>query len=113
MLLKLLLILLTCIKTYQALVRCNENVTKLQLCSLHENYNKGLVGTGLEGFEFPLTVNSSITLLDISDFNENRNTISIDLMLSILWFDVSITVESNEPNKYVPLWILFKNMLAH
>ena len=102
MFLKSFLILLTCFRAGQALIKCNGDVTKLQLCSLHENYNKGLVGTGSEDFDFPLTVRSSITLLDIADFNENKNTITIDLLLSIIWFDVTMTLEANNPNEYVP-----------
>ena len=83
----------------QALVKCNGIVTTLQLCSLHENYNKGVVGTGAEKFQFPLTINSSITLMDVAEFDENENTITLQVILSLKWHAATMKLESN--NKYV------------
>ena len=88
------------LRNVQALVKCNGIVTKLQLCSLHENYNKGVVGTGAEEFQFPLTINSSITLIDIAEFDENKNTITLQVVLSIRWHAATMELESNN-NKYV------------
>ena len=72
----------------------------LQLCSLHENYNKGVVSTGWDNFKLPQTVASSITLIDVAEFNENENTITLQMILSIRWYSTTMTLESNQ-DKYV------------
>ena len=86
--------------TVQALIKCNGTVKKLQLCSLHENYNKGVVSTGWENFKFPQTVMSSITLTDIAEVDENENTITLQMILSIKWYATTMTLESNQ-DKYI------------
>ena len=62
--------------------------------------NKGVVGTGAEEFQFPLTINSSITLIDIAEFDENKNTITLQVVLSIRWHAATMKLESNN-DKYV------------
>ena len=84
----------------QALIKCNGTVKKPQICSLHETYNKGVVSTGWENFKFPQTVMSSITLTDIAEFDENENTITLNMILSIKWYATTMTLESNQ-DKYV------------
>ena len=100
MLFQLLTFSLTFLMSVQALIKCNGTVQKLQLCSLHENYNKGVVSTGWDSFELPQTVVSSITLIDIAEFNENENTITLQIILSIRWYATTMTLESNR-DKYV------------
>ena len=100
MLISIAILVTLLLRNVQALVKCNGIVTKLQLCSLHENYNKGVVGTGAEEFQFPLTINSSITLIDIAEFDENKNTITLQVVLSIRWHSATMKLESNN-NKYV------------
>ena len=100
MLISIAILVTLLLRNVQALVKCNGIVTKLQLCSLHENYNKGVVGTGAEEFQFPLTINSSITLIDIAEFDENKNTITLQVVLSIRWHAATMELESNN-NKYV------------
>ena len=100
MLVSIVILVTLLLRNVQALVKCNGIVTKLQLCSLHENYNKGVVGTGAEEFQFPLTINSSITLIDIAEFDENKNTITLQVVLSIRWHAATMELESNN-NKYV------------
>ena len=100
MLIPIAILVTLLLRNVQALVKCNGIVTKLQLCSLHENYNKGVVGTGAEEFQFPLTINSSITLIDIAEFDENKNTITLQVVLSIRWHAATMELESNN-NKYV------------
>ena len=96
--------------TVQALIKCNGTVKKLQLCSLHENYNKGVVSTGWENFKFPQTVMSSITLTDISEFDENENTITLQMILSIKWYATTMTLESNQ-DKYVSNQLYLKYVI--
>ena len=100
MLFQLLTFSLTFLMSVQALIKCNGTVQKLQLCSLHENYNKGVVSTGWDNFELSQTVASSITLIDIAEFNENENTITLQMILSIRWYSTTMTLESNQ-DKYV------------
>ena len=79
--------------TAQALVRCNGNVTKLQVCSLVSNYQKSRSGGK------PLKLGTSVTLFKIAELDENRHTISFNLLLSVWWYDTRLTIESNNPNK--------------
>ena len=79
--------------TAQALIRCNENVTKLQVCSLVSDYNKFVSGGK------PLKLGTSVTLLKIAELDENQHTISFNLLLSVWWYDTRLTIESNNPNK--------------
>ena len=97
---QLLTFSLTFLMSVQSLIKCNGTVQKLQLCSLHENYNKGVVSTGWDNFKLPQTVASSITLIDIAEFNENENTITLQMILSIRWYATTMTLESNQ-DKYV------------
>ena len=81
------------IGTGEALVQCNGTVTKLQLCSIDKNYNK------MHTMGKPGTVWSSINLNQIAEMNEHEQTITLDLVLSVWWYDQRITLESNYPNK--------------
>lgn len=109
MLFQLLTFSLTFLMSVQALIKCNGTVQKLQLCSLHENYNKGVVSTGWDNFELPQTVASSITLIDIAEFNENENTITLQMILSIRWYSTTMTLESNQ-DKYVSNQLYLKHV---
>ena len=79
----------------QALVRCNENVTKLQVCSLISDYDKSSSG------ENPLKLGTSVTVFKIAELDEKQHTISLNLLLSVWWYDTRLTIESNNSNKYV------------
>ena len=81
------------IGTSEALVQCNGTVTKLQLCSIDKNYNK------MHTMGKPGTIWSSINLNQIAELNEHEQTITLDLVLSVWWYDQRITLESNDPNK--------------
>ena len=86
-------ILFLIIKTTKALVKCNGTVTKLQLCSLADEYQKG-VPPGCKGCK-PMSVSSSITVLKIAEMDENQNTITLNVLLSVVWNDTRLTLESN------------------
>ena len=94
-LLLIIIISLSLLGGVGALVRCNGNVTKLQLCSLVPDYNKGMSGGK------PLRLGASVTVFKISELDENQHTISINLLLSVWWYDTRLTIESNNPNEYV------------
>ena len=85
------------LKTSKALVKCNGTVTKLQLCSLAEKYDKGT--------PFPckgcdaLKVSTSVTVLKIAELDENKNTITLNALLSVWWNDTRITLETNDLNE--------------
>ena len=88
-------VILCLISTGEALVQCNETVTKLQLCSIDKNYNK------MHTMGKPGTVWSSINLNQIAELNAQEQTITLDFVLSVWWHDQRITLESNDPDKYV------------
>ena len=82
----------------QALVQCNAgNVTKLQLCTLDQAYDKSIP----DPTERPMKIISSVTVFSISDLNQFENTISLNLLLSVVWNDTRLTMESNDPKKYI------------
>ena len=83
----------------QCLVTCNKNITKLQLCSLFDEYEKGRSDLKITGK--PMKIWSSISVFKIAEVSEDTNTITLNLLLSIWWYDTRITLESNDPNKYV------------
>ena len=74
----------------QSLSICSkENVTKVQICTLDENYNTEDSG------KRPLQVKSSMTLLSLSDFDENLREMSMTILLAMVWNDTRLTLESN------------------
>ena len=87
--------LLSFLSIGQALPKCNGTVNKPQLCSIHDNYNKRTENRGWEDFEFPMTVKSSVTLFDIAEINENKNTVTLQLLLKIVWYDGILRLETN------------------
>ena len=92
-------IFLCLIGTGEALVQCNETVTKLQLCSIDKNYNK------MHTMGKPGTVWSSINLNQIAELNAQEQTITLDIVLSVWWYDQRITLESSDPDKYVNFFL--------
>ena len=85
-----------------ALVRCNKNATKLQLCSIDEAYDKSV--SGWKSVGKPIKIWSSVHVKEIAELDENQQTITLDLILSVWWQDPRITLESNNPNEYVKLF---------
>ena len=83
----------------QALIQCNKNATKEQLCSLYDKYEKGTSDLKITGK--PMSIKSSVTMLKIAELDQNKNTIALNVLLSIWWNDTRITIESNAPNGYV------------
>lgn len=83
----------------QALVKCNGTVTKLQLCTFEANYNMG--NTGSTKLGHPLSLKSILSVLDVTEFDENESMITVILLFTVNWSDARIKLESNKPNKYV------------
>ena len=77
--------------------RCNGTVTKLQLCFLGSEYDKSfLVDEQDQG-----KIWSSVQIFEISEFDETQQTITLDLLLSVWWYDQRLALESNKPKQYV------------
>ena len=100
-LLTVVIILLSFLRIIQALSKCNGTVSKTQLCSIHDNYNKRYQNRGWDKFQLPMTVKSSVTLLDIAEINENKNTVTLQLMLKVIWHDATLRLETNNEKEYV------------
>ena len=82
---------LSCLELIQELVQCNGTVTKLQLCSLEADYNAGSTGTGTIAWGgYPLPVKTAINVLKIAHFDENYNTITLNIQLSVIWNDTRL-----------------------
>ena len=84
------------IKTSKALVKCNGTVKKLQLCSLAEKYNKGT--PNCQGCD-PLKILTSVAVFKIAELDENKNTITLNALLSVWWNDTRVTLETNDLNE--------------
>ena len=94
---KFILFLLFTIRSSTALVKCNGTVAKLQLCFLPDKYDKGAPpGNGVPE---PMKMNSSVTTFKIAELDENQNTITLNLLLSVIWNDTRITLETDNPNE--------------
>ena len=91
---KFLVFLLFPIRSATALVKCNGTVTKLQLCFLSDKYDKGKPPG-----KWPMKMVSSVTTFKIAELDENQNTITLNLLISALWNDTRITLETDDPNE--------------
>ena len=81
-----------------ALATCNDgSVETLQLCTLDAEYDNG-VPVYKPGY--PATLISRITVYKIAEFDESKNTITINFILSVIWQDTRLTLESNNPKRY-------------
>ena len=81
----------------KTLTVCNGTVTKLQLCTVDQSFDKGT--TGWEKLGHPTTLNTSITIFNIAEFSEDKSTMTLNILLSVIWNDVRITLESNDKSK--------------
>ena len=97
--LKLLILLLSVIRLSTALVKCNGKVSKIQLCNLqNDEYDEGIPPWSPEN---PMILKSSVTVHKIAELNEEENTISLNFLLSVVWYDTRLSLESNNPNKSI------------
>ena len=97
MYLKCILVLLFSIRSTTALVKCNGTVSKLQLCFLDDKYDKGYPpGNGVPE---PMKMISSVTVFKIAELDENKNTITLNALLSVWWNDTRVTLETNHLNE--------------
>ena len=81
--------------TNTSLVKCNGNVSKIQLCNLHsEEYNKDTTPWSPGN---PMILKSSVNVYEIAEFNEEENTITLNFLLSIIWYDTRLSLESINP----------------
>lgn len=109
-----LVILLFSFKGNWALLSCNESFTKLSLCTLDPYYDKGDASTE----PFVISV-SSVTVNAVTEFDDVHHTISLDLILSVVWEDTRLTIKSDGPHGYDfitkcnPLLSTFPNKRSH
>ena len=73
-----------------ALLSCNQNVTKLQLCS--EKPHNPEFPDDL-GIQKPMDLKMTLKLISLSEFNDNENTILVNIILGLFWNDTRITLE--------------------
>ena len=92
-----LILLFIFVKENQALVKCNGTVSKLQLCSLTDKYDKG-VPQGCNDCG-PIVLYPSVTVFKISEIDEQHNTITMNVLISAVWNDTRVTLETNDPNE--------------
>ena len=49
----------------------------------------------------PMVLKSSVTVYKITELNEEENTITLNFLLSVVWYDTRLSLESNNPNKSI------------
>ena len=81
----------------QELAKCNGTVMKLQLCTPDSDYNSGT--TAWKKLGYPVTLKSSLIVHKIAEFDERHNTITLNFVLSVVWEDPRLSLESNDPNR--------------
>ena len=92
-----LIFLLFVVRFSNALVKCNGKVSKIQLCSLqNDEYDEGIPPWSPGN---PMILNSYITVYKIAELNEEENTITLNFLLSVVWYDTRLSLEDNNPNK--------------
>ena len=84
------------LQTGQALTHCNETVKKLTMCSLVEVYEQGMPPLETDG---PLMVINSVTLFSLAELNEDQSSISLTVLLAMVWNDTRLALKSNNPNE--------------
>ena len=80
------------------LISCNETVTKLRICSLVPNYEQGMPPAPLMT-KGPTVVSNSITLFSLAEFNEDQSSVSLTVLIAMVWNDTRITLKSNNPDE--------------
>ena len=53
----------------------------------------------LHNVQTPNKMVSSVTTFKIAELDENQNTITLNLLISALWNDTRITLETDDPNE--------------
>ena len=79
-----------------ALPKCNEPVTKLRICSLVDNYEVGMPSLVSNQ---PVNVSNSVTLFSLAELNEDQSSISLTVLLAMVWNDTRLALKSNDPNE--------------
>ena len=94
----LIVLVLSVVRLNNALlVKCNGEVLKIQLCNLHnEEYEMGNPSWSPGN---PMIIKSSVIVYKIAELNEEEKTITLNFLLSVIWHDTRISLESNNPNK--------------
>ena len=91
-----IVIFLSGLELIQGLVQCNGTVTRLQLCSLEADYNARQTGTtgSVNSGGLPvmpvMPVTTAINVLKIAQLDENHNTITLNVLLSVIWNDTRL-----------------------
>ena len=95
--LKFLIFLLSVVRFSKALVKCNGKVSKIQLCSLQNDEYDESIPPWSPGN--PMILYSYITVYKIAELHEEENTITLNFLLSVVWYDTRLSLEDNNPNK--------------
>ena len=89
---------MACISIVQSLNICNQTVSKLQICSLDPEYNKGSTDYLFNNQKMKMDTRFAVN--SIAEFDQNHKHITLDLILSTTWNDSRLTIESPDSEKY-------------
>ena len=82
---------MTLLHTNYGLKLCNETVTKLQLCTKNSKYDRGTTGV------YPMNLITSVTLISVSDFNEIKRTMTLNVLVAMVWNDTRLRLINESP----------------
>ena len=96
--LKFLVLLLSVARFNNALLeKCNRKVLNIQLCNLHKDeYNKGIPPWSPGN---PMILKPAVTVYEFAELNEEENSITLNFLLAVLWYDTRLGLESINPNQ--------------
>ena len=94
--LKFLILLLSVIRFSNALVKCNGKVSRIQLCNLHNNEYEQSMPSFSPGN--PMKLKTVVVVYKIAELNDKENTITLNFLLAVKWYDTRLSLESNDPN---------------
>ena len=80
----------------QGLKSCNESFTSLELCKLTKEYLKEQP-TATPGE--PIIIDPIITLSSVSEFEGNLETLTLDVIIKVMWNDSRLTMKSEIENE--------------
>ena len=87
---------MVCLETVKGFVNCDQNVTKLQLCKTIDIYDNGEPDWSPNN---PVLLLTSVTLIEMAELDEDQMTITMNILLSVVWPDSRISLKSNNTNE--------------
>ena len=80
-----------------ALRLCNETTEFVKICSLKPDYESWTPTTE----NYPRMLKNSVTIVSVSEFNEDERTISVSIHMAAWWNDTRLSISSDKVERYI------------